>query len=171
MWNILRRPKYSGSDQQAVNEISFQTLLRLEWKRSNRSQKRFVLMLLECGNPEIVSKTAMSTVLRVLPASTRETDIVGWYKEGSIIGVIFTELGTAADSAVRSALLAKISKVLKSTLSYDQVNRIRVSLELLPVAADDVTATAPYRELLPALRYEQGASNNGVLALKATASS
>ena len=42
--------------------------------------------------------------------STRETDIVGWYRNGSVIGVIFTEIGAVDDSTVRKVLLRKLRK-------------------------------------------------------------
>src|SRR4051794_28551676 len=85
MWNMLRRTEYRGSGRKTVDENTFQKLLRLECKRANRSQRRFVLMLLESGSQGVLSDSAMNTIMRTLPGSTRETDIVGWYEDGSII--------------------------------------------------------------------------------------
>src|SRR2546428_12531042 len=71
--------------------------LCLERKRTERSRSHFVLMLLECqaSNRDV----AFAKVLCTLSPSTRETDIRGWYKEGDVIGVIFTEIGAAEGTA------------------------------------------------------------------------
>ena len=78
-------------------ELFAKTLFR-ERKRTERSGGSFVLMLLESakllrrGNRETING-----VLSALGDSARDTDIMGWYKEGSTIGVIFTELGAHAE--------------------------------------------------------------------------
>lgn len=110
------------------------TMLRLERKRTERSQRRFVLMLLEaCGllkaNGE---QDAFDKVVTVLSHSTRETDIKGWYKDGSVIGVIFTELGAAGGKSVANALLTKVTNALCTTLSIEQINEIKLSFHVFP---------------------------------------
>ena len=67
-------------------------------------------MLLEPESQHASNEVVMKKLLSVLPASTRETDIVGWYRNGSVIGVIFTEIGAADDRTVRNVLLAKIAQ-------------------------------------------------------------
>src|SRR5690348_561734 len=110
MWNILRQMEYCGSDRTAIAEEMFLQLLRLEWNRANRSRRRFALVLLEPGNQGLLS--GLSKVLRALSDCTRETDVVGWYKDGSVIGVLFTEIGVVDDRTLRSVLFAKVAKVL-----------------------------------------------------------
>src|SRR5277367_6395559 len=92
----------------------FVTMLRLERKRTERSKRRFVLMLLDaCGllkadeNGEIFCR-----VIAALSQSIRETDIKGWYKDESVIGVIFTEVGTADGRSVANALLTRVTSAL-----------------------------------------------------------
>jgi hypothetical protein len=169
MWNVLRRTEYRESDQEALAEETFQKLLHMEWKRSNRSRRRFVLMLLE---PEIeggTSNLALTQVLRALPVSTRETDIVGWYRNGSVIGVIFTEIGAVDDTTVRNVLYAKVTKVLYSTLRAEQADQLRLSFQLFPnsEAELDTRVAARHRDLVRSSRHEAGASSE-VFALKAT---
>jgi hypothetical protein len=173
MWNILQRTEYRGFDRKALAEETFLKLLRLEWKRSNRSRRRFVLVLLEPGNQGVLSALAMNKVLRVLPDSTRETDIVGWYKDESVIGVIFTEIGAVDDRTVCRVLFAKIAKVLHSTLNPTQAGQIRISFQLFPnsEASDETFAAARYRDPVRNPRHEENPSNSEVFALKATTSS
>lgn len=110
-------------------------MLSLERKRTERSGKSLVLMLLESrkllrsgSHPDSLEK-----VLQALSQSTRETDIKGWYKQDSTIGVIFTELGADADGrSVTRALLAKITKALASALSINEINEVKLSFRVFP---------------------------------------
>src|SRR5215210_3392575 len=74
---------------------SFVARLHLEQRRTERSRRPFVLMLLELtsllkfGGKE----GAGSKIVSALSKGTRETDIKGWYKHRSVVGIIFTELG------------------------------------------------------------------------------
>ena len=173
MWNILRRTEYPESDPRTLAEETFQKLLRLEWKRSHRSHRRFVLMLLEAGTPGAINDPELTKLLRVLPDSTRDTDIVGWYKDRSVLGVIFTEIGSVDERTVRSVLCAKIAKVLRSTLSDEQASQVRLSFQLFPdaEATEDTRVAARYRDVMRAPRHEESPSSNEVFALKATNSS
>ncbi len=77
-------------------------------------------------------------VLKALSSSTRDTDITGWYRDGSVVGVIFTELGANKDGkSVASALLTKVSKALASTLTIKQINEIHLSFYVFPEDWDD----------------------------------
>lgn len=108
---------------------TFQRMLCLERKRSERSSRCFILMLLACradGDEQVLEKT-----LRVLPHCTRETDITGWHKEGSEIGVIFTEIGSGEGRVAANALRIRITEALGNVLSED-LSRINVSLHVFP---------------------------------------
>jgi lipopolysaccharide/colanic/teichoic acid biosynthesis glycosyltransferase len=122
-----------GSSQ-LLAEDAFLTMLCLERKRTSRSQRRFVLMLLESStllkggnNVENFEK-----VLCALSRSTRETDIKGWYKDSSILGVIFTEIGAAEGKSIASALLTKVTHALCGTLGIEHINEIRLSFHVFP---------------------------------------
>jgi lipopolysaccharide/colanic/teichoic acid biosynthesis glycosyltransferase len=124
------------STPKLLAEDAFTTMLSLERKRTSRSQRRFVLMLLESGtlakggngkNAEVFDK-----VLDALSRSTRETDIKGWYKDGCVLGVIFTEIGAAEGKSIANALLMKVTNALCSTLSIEHINEIRLSFHVFP---------------------------------------
>jgi hypothetical protein len=78
-----------------LDQEFFVTMLRLERKRTERSHRRFVLMLLDASGllKGRRNRTTFDKVVMALSNSTRETDIKGWYKDDSVIGVIFTEIG------------------------------------------------------------------------------
>jgi lipopolysaccharide/colanic/teichoic acid biosynthesis glycosyltransferase len=118
-----------------LSQDLFAHALYVERKRTERSGRSFVLMFLESAkllNPE-GDHQALEKVLLALSRSSRDTDIRGWYKEGSTIGVIFTELGVDVDGrAVADALLSKVTKALSSTLTISQINEIRLRFRVFP---------------------------------------
>jgi lipopolysaccharide/colanic/teichoic acid biosynthesis glycosyltransferase len=73
----------------------------------------------------------LGKIISALTTSTRETDITGWYENGSTIGVIFTEVGDAGKS-VASALLNKVTTALGKTLSIEQIGNINLSFHVYP---------------------------------------
>jgi len=140
---IRRKPKrLSGelatagslADDEVLDEKAFSKMLYLERKRAERSNNRFVLMLLESATL-LKSGSEESVAVKILFAvsqSTRETDIKGWHKDGNSIGVIFTEIGAAAGRAVAAALLSRITDALSSVLSIDEIKSIRISFRVFP---------------------------------------
>ena len=118
-----------------LSQELFARTLYVERKRTERSGRSFALMLLESTrllNPK-GDQQALDKVLLALSRSSRDTDTRGWYKKGSTIGVIYTELGVDADGqAVADALLTKVTKALASTLSISQIDQIRLTFHVFP---------------------------------------
>jgi lipopolysaccharide/colanic/teichoic acid biosynthesis glycosyltransferase len=133
----------------------FMKLVCLERTRTERSGRRFVLMLLE---PGAIFKghdhcENLERVLLALCQSTRETDITGWYGNGTTIGVIFTEIGT--DTSVVDLLEERVKSSLHKTLSAEQLAQIKLSFHVFP---DDCVGEGPGRvtfsRLYPDLLHE-----------------
>ena len=112
----------------------FLRMLFLERKRSERSERPFVLMLLR--STKLLRHRDQSVLDRVVSAlvnSTRDTDVKGWYDEHSTIGVIFTELGSKVDgNSVVSALLSKVTSALASTLTINEIREIHIWFRVFP---------------------------------------
>ena len=101
----------------AFPEDVFNTLLLLERKRSERSGYPFGLALLDV-TPE------------TLPSiSVRATDLVGWYRTDSILGIIFTSLNGTPIPVIRATLTSKIQTMVRHKVPFrlwifpDDVNR------------------------------------------------
>lgn len=123
-------------------EEPFLKRLYLEQRRTERSRNRFVLMLLESDRLLAAGGTSesLSGILAALSQSTRETDSIGWYKDGIVIGIIFTEVGAAEGRSVADALLKKVSAALSSTLSIEQISQVSLSFYVFPEDWDDPTS-------------------------------
>ena len=144
----------------------FMKMLCLERMRVERSGRRFVLMLLEPGDIFKGSDQSGSfaKILSALCQSTRETDITGWYGNGTTIGVIFTEIGTTEISIV-SLLSSRVTSALQETLGAEQLAQIRLSFQVFP---DDCVGQEPGREafsrLYPDLLHEIEAKKASLMA-------
>jgi lipopolysaccharide/colanic/teichoic acid biosynthesis glycosyltransferase len=114
-------------------------MLRLERKRTERSNRRFVLMLLDARGllKADESRQTFHNLIEALSHSIRETDIKGWYEDDSVIGVIFTEVGAAEGKSIANALLTKVTKALSTTLSIEQINEVRLSFHVFPESSNE----------------------------------
>ena len=152
----------------ALNEDAFKRVIAIERKRTERSKSPFVLMLLEVTNHQHLEKTkrALECIVAALLASCRDTDLVGWYKEGSIIGVMFTGLVMIDKNSILSAILSRVSETLRSELSFEQFSQISISFHLFP---DDWENDKPGRPsnsaLYPDLTGQNG-SRKSLLIMK-----
>jgi lipopolysaccharide/colanic/teichoic acid biosynthesis glycosyltransferase len=121
---------------------SFMRTIYLEQKRTERSRRRFVLMLLE--SPSLLEGGAeFEKVLSALWASTRETDVKGWYREGSVIGIVFTEIAPAEGRTIASSLLAKINAALARVLNAEQRSRLKLTCHVFPEDWHDQDSDIP----------------------------
>ena len=126
----------SGSEMFA--EEVFMKKLGVERKRTERSGRRFVLMLLDSSKlfRGPLREEALGRTVSALAHSIRETDIKGWYAK-SVIGVIFTEIGTSDGTDVAKALLNKVTAALCRTLTIEDLNEISLSFHVYPEDWDD----------------------------------
>ncbi len=109
-------------------------MIAIERKRTERSKAPFVLMLLEAVGDRGPKKNAMTLnrVATALLSASRDTDLVGWYKEDAIVGTMFTGLIVNDKRAVLDTFLAKVSAALQEELTADEFNRVRISFHLFP---------------------------------------
>lgn len=80
----------------AYNEDMFRYFLALERKRFDRSRKPFLLVLVEARKRADVAvarfeRQAAAQIFEALWRTIRETDFVGWYRDGRIAGAVLTQ--------------------------------------------------------------------------------
>ena len=118
-----------------LDQDTFHKELALERKRTERSRKPFLLMIVDLGS-ELIDPSHSGTLQNTLSAlvrATRETDVAGWYQSASTLAVIFTELG--AEETTESALNAiylRMGSTLKNQLTLEQFNCISISFHVFP---------------------------------------
>jgi len=151
-----------------LSEDAFISMLYLERRRAERAQKRFVLVLVDVkkGNGLNHKDRELSALVGALSDATRETDIIGWYLENNLFGVIGTELGNATNQVVQERFLSKIRKAFESTLGREKSAGISTSFHFFPeeIGEEGGDHSANFT-LYPELQKKESAQR-GALALK-----
>jgi hypothetical protein len=109
-------------------------MLCLERKRTERSGRHFLLMLLDASKllKRSQQSEALEQIFSALASATRDTDVKGWYTEGSIIGVIFTEIGSSNAKHVKKTLFAKVAGALSAALGVESARRTSLTFYIFP---------------------------------------
>lgn len=156
-----------GSDRTALDEKAFKKVIAIERKRTERSKSPFVLMLLEVGNQQSQEKSreALNSIMSAFLASCRDTDLVGWYKDESVVGVMFTGLIVEDRNSILTAILNRVSAALRDELTFEQFSQISITFHFFP---DDWENDGPGRPsnsaLYPDLEIQEKRSKSRLMA-------
>lgn len=133
------------AERDIPNEEVFGRMIALERKRSERSRKPFLLMLLNLGehlSSEKNGKT-LGKILTALTAATRETDVTGWHKDKLVVGVMFTEISITERDSIVGTMIARVSETLRQVLTFEQFNQLSLSFHAFPEDWDPDLPTRP----------------------------
>src|SRR5215469_11386301 len=135
----------SVGTREVLSEKMFKRMLAVERNRTERSREPFLLMLLEAGKHQTSERAgrALDNILSVLPLSIRETDVIGWYKDRTIAGVIFTGIESSDKNSILSVILSKVSTALRDRLTPDQFNQVSISFHFFPDDWDQDNSGCP----------------------------
>ena len=136
--DTLSAGPFSGTatdhDREILNQEAFHRVISLERRRTERSRKPFVLMLLDMGDrlhSEATGKS-LTKLLGAVSLCTRATDVAGWYKTDSVIGVMFTEISLEDRKTIVSTMIARVSDILRKHLNLEQFSQVSVSFHVYP---------------------------------------
>lgn len=120
----------------AMPENVFHSMLTLERRRAERSRKQFVLMLMDAHLENGSAAAILNEAVDVLMVSKRETDLIGWYRENSIAGVIFTEVNAGADRPITEILRTKFETALAERMGSGKSAKIAITFHTFPETWD-----------------------------------
>ncbi len=149
---------------EVLPEEHFHRMICLERKRAERSGKPFLLMLLDTGRFAHSEKNSrlLQNVFSALGLSTRDTDVTGWYKNHSVVGVMFTEIAVDLKKSIMGTMLLRVSSALRDCLTLEQFSQINISFHLFPEEWGEETPTHPQDSALyPDLRQEDSRKRVG----------
>jgi lipopolysaccharide/colanic/teichoic acid biosynthesis glycosyltransferase len=118
-----------------LNEDAFVSMLYLERRRVERAGNRFVLVLVDVSrNLAGISNRdrTVQVLTKSLAEATRETDIIGWYVQNNLIGVIGTELGDATNEVVQERFLERLRNIFELKMGWEKSSSISVSFHFYP---------------------------------------
>lgn len=115
-----------------LSQASFVRMIRVERKRTERSGKPFLLALASSEDLRFgLAGGGARQIAKAISSSTRETDWIGWYEEGTTLGVLYTEIGSAEAGIVR-AITEKILAALRCSLDEEQLRRVHLVCRIFP---------------------------------------
>jgi hypothetical protein len=119
------------------DELQFNRMFKLERKRVKRSRKPFILILIDVtGLMKACEPGGVDALQKALSSGFRETDFQGWYRRGSVIGIVFTELHSVGDNT-REILFSKLMDTLAARIEPDALQKIYITCHTYPSSHED----------------------------------
>jgi len=108
----------------------FREMLVLERKRTERSKKPIMLVMLHIQNltPLISRHSFVKNMSHVITNSAREIDVKGWYEFDRCIGIIYTEISESGKDNV----VKKILDNIKKSFGQEKGNLVDVTYSIFP---------------------------------------
>ena len=133
-----------------LSEEAFHRMISLERKRTERSHKPFLLMLLDMGDELSANNGggSLGKTLSVLALATRETDVVGWYTNGVVVGALFTEIDLEEKKHILNTVQERVRHTLEDNLDREHIDQISISFHWFPEEWQKVTSRRPNAPVL-----------------------
>src|SRR5882672_7704571 len=116
----------------AYNEEAFQYFLEIERKRSELSNRPFLLMLVDFNKHPRIDAVTGERLFSVLSLSLRETDFIGWYREGRVAGAVLTQHGEADGDHLSELVRARIEGALRQLLPPALASQLQARIYQIP---------------------------------------
>jgi lipopolysaccharide/colanic/teichoic acid biosynthesis glycosyltransferase len=160
----------STEERVILNEESFKRMIAIERKRTERSREPFLLMLVEAENSQRPGDHAkpLDRILSAMLSSTRETDVVGWYKDRITVGVMFTGLAVEDKNGILGTILSRVSAALRDELTSEQFSQISLSFHFFPDQWDHDDSGRPSNPALYPDIFSSNHEKRSLLMIKRT---
>jgi hypothetical protein len=116
----------------AYNEQAFQYFLEIERKRSEVSNRPFLLMLIDFNKHPRINAVTANRLFLVLSGCLRETDFIGWYREGRVAGAVLTQHGEAEAHDLSDGVRQRIGEALRQLLPSDLAQQLQARVYQIP---------------------------------------
>jgi hypothetical protein len=127
----------------AYNEAAFRYFLDIEQKRAETSNRRFTLLLVDLNQPSATSTTsdpyAAQQLIAALADCLRETDFVGWYRDGKVAGAVLTQWVDLTSIDSQDAAGSRVTRMLAERLPPAIAATVRVRLYQSPTGLPNVS--------------------------------
>lgn len=145
---IMRPMAGASRTTRILPETTFLDMLRFERRRTERSGRSFMLALISGTESEAPEETILTCkVASALAFTARETDVLGWYKQGAALGLLMTEI-VYADQATITILVEKISRAVQAAVGFDAFKCISLEFRMFPQQRGDIVDALLYRDIV-----------------------
>jgi lipopolysaccharide/colanic/teichoic acid biosynthesis glycosyltransferase len=120
------------SRREVIQEATFVQMLRFERRRTERSGKQLMLVLISSEHFRGKAGGILTNSIAVaLATRIRETDVLGWYERNKTIGILMTEIGNG-DPVTIKTIMSKISQALENNVAIDKTQLLTMTYRLFP---------------------------------------
>src|SRR5262245_32444277 len=126
------QPERRTPRQPVMSEGVFKGMLLRESKRTERSDRSFALLLVSLD--DVVSEDPLvvwGPLVEALGAAKRDTDVMGWFQRGSVMGVVLTEI-ESRDAALTCGIEARVRHELAKRLDEKTAWSVSIRLHAHP---------------------------------------
>jgi len=116
----------------AYNEEAFQYFLEIERKRSELSNRPFLLMLVDFNKHPRIDAATADKLFSVLALCLRETDFLGWYREGRVAGAVLTQHGETGRDDLSDGVRQRIGEALRDGLPPGLAPQLQARVYQIP---------------------------------------
>jgi lipopolysaccharide/colanic/teichoic acid biosynthesis glycosyltransferase len=146
------RKQVSPRRSHVINEELFRGVLIRERKRADRSNQPFLLLLLSVDDQGGANPPIWPAAIEALKASRRDTDVLGWFSERAMLGVILPEI-VSSDAHVAREIEVRVRRELSVRLHPEALARMSIRLHVHPEPKGAAReALSPVEPLLQQLR-------------------
>jgi lipopolysaccharide/colanic/teichoic acid biosynthesis glycosyltransferase len=155
---------YEGRLQIAlIQEAVFVQMLRVERRRTERSGKQFMLVLISGDDFQTdLGGLLVPNVMAAISSNTRETDVLGWYEQDVTLGLLMTEIGQA-DAATIDIIIQKISQAVQRAVNSEAYRRLTLVFRIFPQEIAKPSNEDKHVTLYPDLFGKHGSKRRGRL--------
>ena len=133
---LSKSKKESRTDSTIVGPIykeeAFRYLLTSESNRSVRSGYSFNILLIysidKQGLLQYIDRDVINTMVGPLFRAVRETDYIGWYLGGRIVGAVLTVLGRDSEVEVSIRIQQRVMGILRTEISAEKNGRLQIRI-------------------------------------------
>lgn len=131
----------------SYNEAAFRYFLTLERKRSERAGRSFLLLLVNLeertGSDGRFEPKVASGLFDALWSSLRDTDFLGWHREGHVVGAMLTHPVYVAGTDIEQAIHNRVGRTIRENLQREVAPRIQIRVYQVPTTTTKDT-TQPW---------------------------
>jgi len=121
-----------GGPVHAYNEEAFQYFLEIERKRSELSNRSFLLMLIDFHKHPRIDAVTAQTLFSVLSRCLRETDFIGWYRDGRVAGAVLTQHAETEADDLAEGVRRRIGGALRDGLPSALAPQLQARVYQIP---------------------------------------
>ncbi len=123
-----------SADRGMLDAESFRRMITLERKRSERSRKPFVLLLLDMGDRWHRRRTGKfwKKFWRLWPPPLAIPILPAGMPIDCVVGVMFTEIAVEDGRSIPNTVIARVTEMLRNRSSFEEFNRISLSFHVFP---------------------------------------